>query len=238
VKIRSSKPEVNSISNQTDKIVKERIKSFLIVGETLDGIYTYKELQLVNIITFTVLLSSSFFTFFQALRLGTYWWFLTFGFLLGSFYFLALFQREITYAITKFRIIRLENDFITRFFFQSSRLIGFTDLHYEHVESINVGTAKVNMPRFYVSLIGVSIGWLALTQASFGFNSTFTELLAVLIIVASMINIAFSLPLTGVRMRVQSISGEVMNFPERETPQDFVDELILNCRTFLSYGAQ
>jgi len=223
---------------ETDTDITEKIKSFLIVGETLDGLFSFNELQLVNIVTFVVLLTSAIFSIIQALEFGSFWWFLVIGFLLGAIYFLILYEKHITYAITKFRIIRLERDLLSKWLFQSSRLIGFTDLHYEHVESINVGSAQVSMPRFYISLIGLSFGWLLLTQDALVVGDTFIGLISVLIIVASIINIVFSLPLAGVQMIIQSISGEKMTFPEEQTPADFVDELILNCRTFLSYGAQ
>ncbi|MHA2501371.1 MAG: hypothetical protein ACXAE3_00675 [Candidatus Kariarchaeaceae archaeon] len=225
------------MSSEPNTTLKERIKSFLIVGETLDGIFTFEEMKLVNIFTASVLLISGVYSGIQALMFGSFWFLLMIGFILGGIYFSLLYKVRITYAITRFRIIRLENDLVSEWFFQSSRLLGFSDLHYEHVESINVGSSNVNMPRFYVSLLSLSIGWYLSTQVTETATSLIT-LIGSLLIVASLINIIFSLPLGGVKLVVQSISGETMSLPEKHTPPDFVDELILSSRTFLSYGAQ
>lgn len=233
------KPRRSSMSDSTPKEVVESIKPYLIVGETLDGTFSFVEYKIVNIFTVITLMVSSGVSFYQALVVSTFWWLLGFGFLVGAIYFALSYQIDVTYAITKFRIIRLENDLISKWFFRSSRLIGFTDLHYEHVESIQVSGGRISNVRFYGSLITIALGWaILLQQPILGIGINIVNLVGTLMIVIGSINVIFSLPLGGVRLIVQSISGDIMEFPESKTPEQFASELIINCRTFLSYGAE
>lgn len=221
------------MSNNSE--IKEVIKGFLIVGESLEGIHSFEEYQPVNIIIGIILFLSSLFSLFEGISNSFFWYFVFFAFALVSFYFLITYKVFITYAITKFRIIKLESDFISRWLFSSSRLIGFTDLHYEHIESINIGTPRLQWTRFYVSLFFVIFGWIIFDTLS-GAN-LFYLFAGILMVVIGTINILFSIPLGGVKLIIQSISGEIMELPEKKTPVEFIDNLILFCRTFLSYGA-
>ncbi|MDH5401273.1 MAG: hypothetical protein OEY49_02175, partial [Candidatus Heimdallarchaeota archaeon] len=145
----------------------------------------------------------------------------------------------ITIAITKYRIIVLEYDVLTRWLFRSSQLLGFSDLHYEHVESISVGTPNLSMPRLYTSISLVSLGWVLFDgYQSFGLNTEFFSLVAILMIIGGIINVFFSLPFGGVFIVIKSISGETIKIAENKLPAFFIDDLIINCRTFLTYGAK
>ncbi len=220
--------------------IEKSLKRFLIVGERLDGIHTFNEYHPTNLLVFIVLLVASVFTSNQAIISGSFWYLLSTGFYIGSFYYILNFRSTITYAITKFRIIRVvEGNLITRKIFRSSRLVGFTDLHYEHVESINVGSPTFNITRLYISIIIVILGWLSfenLPSYTTSINNI-EQVIALIFVVTGIINILFSMPIGGVRLILHSISGDSMEFPEKYTPADFIDDLILNCRTFLSYGA-
>lgn len=218
--------------------LEEAIKSFTIVGETLDGIHTYYEYRFRNLITSILLFLATIFSIGQIIDTGSFWYLLAFGFLAGTIYYFIGFKVKLTYAITTFRIIRIiEANFFSKLLFQSSRLVGFTDLHYEHVESISIGTQPLSMPRFSFSLVSISIGWIILGIESLDVDQLIS-LIGLLFIVVGIINIIFSLPTGGVRLIVHSVSGDKMEFPEKRTPEKFIDDLIINCRTFLSYGAR
>lgn len=219
--------------------IEESIKSFLIVGETLNGLHSYTQYQFRNLLTFMLLFSVSLMAITR-IDEASIWLFLSLSLLIASIYFLLNFRIDINYAITKYRVIRIiEGNIITRMIFKSSRLIGFTDLHYEHVERITIETPSLSMPRLYLSLFAIAIGWLLLGNFS-EFNTTnitLESLSASSLLIAGIVNIIFSLPTGGVRLILQSVSGDKMEFPESQTPTEFVDQLIMNCRTFLSYGA-
>lgn len=220
--------------------LEESLKNFLIVGETLDGIHKYIEYQLINLLMVFILVSTGLFSLKQAIIHGSFWYLLSVCLIIGSIYFLINFRVTITYAITKFRIMRVvEGNFLSRLIFRSSRLIGFTDLHYEHVESINIGSQPLNILRLYASIFIISIGWLYFDNPGsiIALESNLDNLFVLLFFIVGIINIILSIPLGGVRLIIQSISGDSMQFPEKHTPAEFIDDLIFNCRTFLSYGA-
>ncbi|MHA2250835.1 MAG: hypothetical protein ACXAD7_10745 [Candidatus Kariarchaeaceae archaeon] len=227
------------MANKNGSSVQESLKGFLIVGEKIDGLHSYTDYKPYNISIFLILIGVSIFTFDIAVEEGAFWYFLTFTFLLVSIYYILNFRTTVTHAITKFRIIRvIEENIISRKIFRSSRLVGFTDLHYEHVESINVGTPPLDATRLYISTLIISIGWLAFERTSTDSSSdNLIQLFAIILIIFGIFSIISSLPIGGVRLLVQSISGDSMEFPEKYTPSEFIDDLIFNCRTFLSYGA-
>ena len=93
------------------------------------------------------------------------------------------------------------------------------------------------MPKLYSSIFLISTGWLFYTRIE-SYSSIigdFVQLISFLLIIASIIYFVFHLPTGGVRLVITSTSGETMKFPERKIPSDFIDNLILNCRAFLSY---
>lgn len=222
--------------------IEETVKSFLIVGETFDQMYSFKELRRRNIFIAIVFLLSTIYSILQAVSVGVYWYFLSFSFLFGTIYYLIISRISVIYTITKYRIIRFERNVISSFIFKNSRLLGFTDLHYEHVESIHIGPPPLKIPLIYISVFGIALGWLifesikniSLTPS----NLNFYRLIAGMIIIGSIINLFFTLPIGGVRLEVKSVSGTSMLFPESNTPERFISQLLVNCRTFLSYGTE
>lgn len=216
---------------------KELIKNYLIVGETLNDVYSYQEYQPYNMISATVLLVGSVYSIVQAFTAGSFWFMLSIFFLAASLYYGVNYKISIIHAITKFRIIQIKREFSSKIFYRSSLLVGYNDLHYEHVESITVQPPKIDMPKLYFSIFLISTGWLFYTRIE-SYSSIirdFVQLISFLLIIASMIYFAFHLPTGGVRLVITSTSGETMKFPERKIPSDFIDNLILNCRAFLSY---
>lgn len=222
--------------NEIDE-TKELIKKNLIVGETLNQVHSYQEYQPYNMISATVLLAGSVYSMFQAISDGSFWFMLSIFFLVASLYYGVNFKISIIHAITKFRIIQIKREFSSKFFYRSSLLVGYNDLHYEHVESITVQPPMVEMPKLYLSIFLISTGWLFYTRIE-SYSSIirdFVQLISFLLIITSVIYFAFHLPTGGVRLVITSTSGERMKFPERKIPSDFIDNLILNCRAFLSY---
>ncbi|MHA2090578.1 MAG: hypothetical protein ACW98K_06940 [Candidatus Kariarchaeaceae archaeon] len=228
------------MAQKTSPKVEESLKGFLIVGEALDGVHTFNEFQFTNLLIFLLLCFSSIFSLNLAFDSGLFWYLLALSFLLAAVYFVSNYKTTITYATTKFRIIRIvEGNVISRLFFRSSRLVGFSDLHYEHVESIKVSTPPVNIPKLYLSILLISFGLLMRTNNGSLVSTTTSieQVISLLLILAGSINALLSIPFGGVRLIVQSISGDSMEFPEKQTPPEFIDDLIFSCRTFLSYGA-
>lgn len=188
-------------------------------------------------ISATVLLVGSVYSIVQAFTAGSFWFMLSIFFLAASLYYGVNYKISIIHAITKFRIIQIKREFSSKIFYRSSLLVGYNDLHYEHVESITVQPPKIDMPKLYFSIFLISTGWLFYTRIE-SYSSIirdFVQLISFLLIIASMIYFAFHLPTGGVRLVITSTSGETMKFPERKIPSDFIDNLILNCRAFLSY---
>ena len=122
---------------------KELIKSYLIVGETLNDVHSYQEYQPYNMISATVLLIGSIFSIFQAISEGSFWFLLSIFFLVAALYYGVNYKISIIHAITKFRIIQIKREFSSKIFYRSSLLVGYNDLHYEHVESITVQPPKL-----------------------------------------------------------------------------------------------
>lgn len=220
--------------------IEEAIKSFLIVGETLNAIHTFLEYRYRYILTAAVLTFSSIIAIFVSIEEGVFWLFIGVVLLIGAIYFTLKFQIRINYAITKFRVIRIiEGDILTRRIFRSSQLIGFSDLHYEHVEQIAITTPALSMPKLYTAIFSITIGWVLLGDFD-NLNDISADLeiiTGIALLIGGLVLLMFTLPTGGVRLVLQSVSGDSMEFPEKQTPREFIDELILNCRTFLSYGA-
>ncbi|MCE7734691.1 MAG: hypothetical protein GPJ54_07435 [Candidatus Heimdallarchaeota archaeon] len=226
-------------SDRTNNLEKS-LKNFLIVGETLDGLHSFIEYRYRYLFTSIILLASAIVAFILSLDQGRIMLFLSIVFFLTMIYFILKFKILISYGITKFRVMRIiEGDILSRFLFRSSQLIGFSDLHYEHVEQISITTPSLSMPKLYGSIFTIALGWVLLgdlenlRQLSFGLQL----LVSITLLIGGMVLLLFSIPTGGVRLKLQSVSGEAMEFPEKQTPREFIDELILNCRTFLSYGA-
>jgi hypothetical protein len=133
----------------------------------------------------------------------------------------------------------IEGDVLSRYLFRSSQLIGFSDLHYEHVEQIAISTPSLNMPKLYVSVFTIAVGWILLgdLRSLEELSINLRIITSISLLLTGLVFLLFSIPTGGVRLKLQSVSGDAMEFPEKQTPREFVDELILNCRTFLSYGA-
>ncbi|OLS24471.1 MAG: hypothetical protein HeimC2_22770 [Candidatus Heimdallarchaeota archaeon LC_2] len=220
--------------------IEEAIKSFLIVGETLNAIHTFLEYRYRYILTAVVLTFSSIIGIIVSIEEGVFWLFIGLVLLIGAIYFTLKFQIRINYAITKFRVIRIiEGDILTRRIFRSSQLIGFSDLHYEHVEQIAITTPALSMPKLYTAIFSITIGWVLLGDFD-NLNDISADLeiiTGIALLIGGLVLLMFTLPTGGVRLVLQSVSGDLMEFPEKQTPREFIDELILNCRTFLSYGA-
>ncbi len=133
----------------------------------------------------------------------------------------------------------IEGDILSRFLFRSSQLIGFSDLHYEHIEQIAITTPSLSMPKLYSSIFTIALGWVLLGDLDNlrQLSISLQLLISITLLIGGMVLLLFSIPTGGVRLKLQSVSGEAMEFPEKQTPREFIDGLILNCRTFLSYGA-
>lgn len=220
--------------------LEEGIKNFLIVGETLNSVHTITEYRYRYLLTATVLILSSLLGIFVSIDEGAFWLFLGLGLLLGAIYFTLKYKIRVSYAITKFRVIRIiEGDILTRRVFRSSKLIGFSDLHYEHVEQIAITTPALSMPKLYTSIFSIAIGWVLLGDNN-NLNDISLDLeivTSIALLISGLVLLMFTIPTGGVRLILRSVSGDSMEFPEKQTPREFIDELILNCRTFLSYGA-
>ena len=220
--------------------LEKSLKNFLIVGETLDGLHSFIEYRYRYLLTSIILFLSAIVAFFLSLEQGVFMLLLSFVFLLTMVYFILKFKIRISYGITKFRVLRIiEGDILSRFIFRSSQLIGFSDLHYEHVEQIAITTPSFSMLKLYSSIFTIALGWVLLGDLGNlrQLSISLELLISITLLVGGMVLLLFSIPTGGVRLILQSISGEAMEFPEKLTPQEFIDELILNCRTFLSYGA-
>ncbi len=220
----------------------ETIKKFLIVGETLDEIFSYNELKTKNILISIVFFISTTFSFIQATTESSFWILLTISFLIGTIYYTINSKTTIIYSITKYRIIKLERNLYTKYIFKSNDLYGYIDLHFEHVESINIGVPALKIPSIYLSIFGISIGWLILD--SIGkvillpsiFN--FFRLIAFFMISFSVLSLLLLLPIGGSKLIIQSISGKTMILPKKVSPDKFISKLLINCRNFLTYGTE
>lgn len=228
--------------SQDNSELRELLKKFLIVGETLDMLISYSEFNKKNILIAVILTLSSIFSISQFIDSGSFWLLLSIFFFIVALYYSINARITAIYALTKFRIFRLERNIYANITNRRNELVGFSDLHFEHVESINIGKLQSNIVLIYLSLFGVSTGWLILeTIDKADFRSStfnFLRLMAYLIIIASVFNIAIQLPITGIQMTIQSISGNKFSFPEKKLPKEFISQLMINCRSFLSYGAE
>jgi len=208
------------VSSDRTKNLEKSLKNFLIVGETLDGLHSFTEYRYRYLLTSITLLISGIIAFFLSLEQGAFMLFVMFLLFLTMIYFILKFKIRISYGITKFRVMRIiEGDILSRFLFRSSQLIGFSDLHYEHVEQIAITTPSLSMPRLYGSIFTIGLGWVLLgdldnlRQLSFGLQL----LLSINMLIGGMVLLLFSIPTGGVRLKLQSVSGEAMEFPEKQT---------------------
>ncbi len=218
------------VSNENiDEIIRS-LKSILIVGETIDNYHTYQEYQIYNIISAMTLIVGAFISMYQAFISNYYWIGVFIIFLMLGFYFLLDYKITIYYAITKFRIIKIEHNLLNRYFLKNTPLAGLSDLHYQHIESINLSGPKIRFNRFYAAIIFVVLGII-----SFRINLFIYQWVAIILIFISIINFGSSLPIGGIRLIIRSVSGEKLEFSETKTPSEFIDELLIHSRTFISY---
>jgi len=213
--------------------VEEKIKTFLVIGETIEEIHSYTQLNISKIITAMAFFLVGVLLTGFSLEVKGVIIFMSAMFLLFSIYQGIKSFQYITVAVTKFRIIIIEKDLFSKVLFSSSTLAGFTDLHFEHIESIKVSTNTVNVPKFIMSILGISIGWFFISDGS----SDFLSLISIFLMVVGVINLMTGIPFGGTKLVLLSISGEILELSEKKTPEPLMTSLILNCRTYLSYGA-
>ncbi|MFV2015164.1 MAG: hypothetical protein ACC656_07050, partial [Candidatus Heimdallarchaeota archaeon] len=151
------------MSSYSTENLEKSLKNFLIVGETLDGLHSFTEYRYRYLIATIILIASATIGLFLSIVQGPFFLFLSLVIFLAAIYFILKFKIRVSYGITKFRVMRIiEGDILSRFLFRSSQLIGFSDLHYEHVEQIAITTPSLSMPRLTTSIFTISLGWVLL----------------------------------------------------------------------------
>lgn len=221
----------------------EDAKKYLVVGESIDSIHSLIEWDRFKLIIAAILLLDLIIIDILTDITLPFWQIVIAVHVLFLLYFVVQARLSTTYIITKFRLIKLESTtirrYITRKLNNSETFHSFTDIHFEHVETIKLGNSELNATRFWSGLLAISIAW-AMYQGKNSFLNGNSPLLplAIVLFLLGVINVTISFPYFDTKLRIISLSGTKILIPTKNLQEEFIEEIVVSCRTFLSYGAE
>jgi len=206
------------------------LEPYLFVGEKIRGIETTKSTEWIFLILSLILFFAtgvSGFVAYQHQLPALY-----------GVYFLLRASVSITCAFTDFRIFKVEvSNFgrIARFFSESHP---FEDIHYEHIETIEVGTPSPNRGNFLLGVFFMSLAALLFTYSEDldKESQSLVQFFSVIIAGFGVVLVVLSLPRGKGRLSVLTSSGRTISFPGSGYKVDFVQAVIRFARTYLAYG--
>ncbi|RMG39850.1 MAG: hypothetical protein D6732_03610 [Methanobacteriota archaeon] len=215
------------------------IQPFLVVGERIDSHVVLIETKLVNLLLALFISISFAISFYQAVQYQSYWIFASIILFFFAIYYLSGLRVRLIYAVTKFRVVKLEINLINRFLLRSWGFSRFSDLHFSHAETIEMGVVPFNSQRFWLANFSLGASWLVFNgeqvTSFLDSNSPFIPM-ALLLFFFGSVNLLVSLPLGNDRMIIHSLSGRKLTLPLQKIPTQFIEVLVERCRTYLTFG--
>ncbi len=227
------------MEDSVDPALVNDLKEFLVVGEQIEFLDTFHETKTLNLILSLILLLSFVYSLFRALEDLSFWiifTIITFTFFL---YYSSRVRLKMLYAITKFRVMKIEINPVRRLVLGIWKFSRYSDLHFSHAETIQIGVTPFNSRRFWLSGLALSVSWFILNgEEIFSFLRSESPLIpmALVIFLYGVVSLFSSLPLGSDRILVNSLSGYSMTFPLKKLRKEFIELLVDRSRTFLTYG--
>lgn len=222
-----------------DKEILHDLHPFLVVGERIDSHVCVDETKSVNLVLTIFLLVSFSISFFQALQVQSFWIVFTVILFFFFVYYLTRVRVRLIYAVTKFRLVKLEINLINRLFLRSWGFSRFSDLHFSHAESIEMGIVPFNSQKFWLANFALGASWIVFNGEELtSFLDSNSPLLpmALLLFLFGGVNLLTSLPISNDRMIIHSLSGGQITLPLQKIPKKFIETLVERCRTYLTFG--
>ena len=219
----------------------EFVKTILIPGEQIKYSYLSSETNYANLIATIILFIAGTSSFTGFLTLGTVEWIITafFFFIFSIAYLLKIKEKDFV-VVTNFRVMEIHQSLFDRLFFGKSKLTSFEDLHYEHLESVKIGTPTLKPLQFYLGVLLLSIGsvlWGIIDEGIISKTETLFKIVAILLISFGAIYLVMSLPSRKPAVSLTSVSGWIMYLPQSKADEKLVETIIKESRAFISYGA-
>lgn len=215
------------------------LEPYLFVGEKIRGIATTKSTEWIFLFLSLILFFASGVCAFVGIQqeLPALYGAIPLLFLYGV-YFLLRTSVMITCAFTDFRLFKMEvSNFekIARFFSESHP---FEDIHYEHIETIEVGTPSPNRGNFLLGVFFMSLAALLFTYSDdlYQESQSLVQGFSVIIAGFGVLLVILALPRGKGRLSVLTSSGRTISFPSSGYRVDFVQKVIRFSRTYLAYG--
>ncbi|MHA1910184.1 MAG: hypothetical protein ACTSYA_00690 [Candidatus Kariarchaeaceae archaeon] len=215
------------------------LEPYLFVGEKIRGIETTKSTEWIFLILSLILFFATGVSGFVAYeeQLPVLYGVIPLLFIYGV-YFLLRSSVRITCAFTDFRLFKMEvSNFarIARFFSES---LPFEDIHYEHIETIEVGTPSPNRGNFTLGVFVMSLAALLFTYSEDLDNKSkgLVQIFSIIIAGFGIFLVILALPRGKGRLSVLTSSGRTITFPGAGYRVDFVQAVIRFARTYLAYG--
>jgi hypothetical protein len=218
---------------------KKYLEPYLFVGEKIRGIETTKSTEWIFLILSLILFIATGVSGFVAYQqqLPALYGAIPLLFLYAVYFMLRTSVR-ITCAFTDFRLFKMEvSNFgrIARFFSESHP---FEDIHYEHIETIEIGTPSPNRGNFIIGVFFMSLAALLFTYSDDLDNEsqTLVQVFSVIIAGFGIFLVILALPRGRGRLSVITSSGRTISFPSSGYKVEFVQAVIRFARTYLAYG--
>ncbi len=221
---------------------KKFVQETLIPGEEIKYDYLSRETSYSNLAASLILFiatGSSALGFFEIRAIE--WLILSIIFLLASsVYSMRVIESDYV-VVTNFRVMEVHQSLFNKLFYGGNQLRNFEDLHYEHLESVRIGTPELKPIQFYGGVIFLSIGVIINGLVSEGIvevtNATPFQIISIIFILLGIINLILSLPSGKPSVSLTSTSGWVMRLPQSGADEELVRTIVTESRSFISYGA-
>ncbi len=217
------------------------VEKILISGEEIKHSYLSSETNYSNLVATIILLVASVSSITLFIAMKTIEWLISaiFLFLMGIAYLLKIQEKDYI-VITNFRVMEIHQSLFDRLFYGKNKVTSFEDLHYEHLETVRIGTPSIKPIQFYLGVILLSAGsvlWGIVQEQIITRADTIFRLFSILLIAFGAVYLVMSLPSRKPAVSLVSTSGWVMNLPQLKADEKMVEVIIKESRAFISYGA-
>ncbi len=221
---------------------KKFVQETLIPGEKIKYDYLSRETSYSNLAAALILLIASGASFIGFLEIDTIEWLILAVTFLGVALIYSMRIIESDYVVvTNFRVMEVHQSLFNRLFYGANQLRNFEDLHYEHLESVRIGTPELKPIQFYGGVIFLSIGVVInglITEEIIQVDNTTPFLIiSIIFVLLGIINLILSLPSGKPSVSLTSTSGWVMRLPQSGADEELVKTIVTESRSFISYGA-
>lgn len=215
------------------------IARFLIIGETVESEYTLNRWDYVNIVVSIVFFTAVGILTPIVISLNPLWFLFLFVLTIIGGYYGFQTRKSQVFIVTKYRLIKLDSYPMMNRVFRSESFANYQDIHYEHVESISFGYPSIDHRRFWISISLLSIAWaIYQSQENLFVGEAALLPITLVFIIVGVISFLTSLPLSRFTLQLTSISGNQILIPANLMDNAFLEELVQNCRVFLSFGGE